>query len=1269
MDTWILFRQTHNQTTQAGAYQLESVSGRMESTISSAEQLTMELAIEARENLSDKKSLEKFIYAQKNEVISSDTDAFNVYIAGSDYTIIPDFDMPDDYNATERVWYTGAIKKHGKPYVSSPYQDAMTGKICYTVSVMLGDEDAVLGVDYTLEGIQNYITLMADNAVNAIIVTDEGYIAGCSDKKMVGKKVVSSMPDYAGIYTSAKTSDSVATGRVKDGFFYENLFATKSGNGWYLIVGISDWELYKNSYVQVAVTMILSLALFAVIIILYLSAMRNRENAEKALESREKFLSNITNELSEPLSLIVTHSSKEYVKENKDYEDEMASIHKAGKRLSEMMEQIMSYNSIVSTYKIEKNKTKTKKTRSINKRFRSIIMIIMFLAMFLSLYTNILSSYRWGNTQTEKEAEKYEYQLSEWINTQKSILDMFVSVISTHPEMMDDYEGTVEYLKNITEQYPEISVTYMTNPDLEHTVYMSNGWEPDEGWKVEERQWYIDTSKSDKGWSISDPYFDDQTGGYCVTISEMVYDAKTGEFLGIFGIDFFMDKLVQILGDSYSKNGYAFLVDPEGEIINHPYGKYQMTQHKAKNVNSLPYAEIRPDDEKGHIIKDYDGTHKILYASRNEESSFTVYVVSNVWKVYAHVIILVILCLVTFLLCIFMVYKLITDFINIQAKTNEQLSEAADAAIAAGKAKSQFLAQMSHEIRTPINAVLGMNEMIIRESDDEDIKDYAKSIRSSGRTLLSLINSILDFSKIEDGKMKVVPVKYSVLSLINDLENSISERAKAKKLELILQIDESLPSTLYGDDVRIRQVIMNLLTNAVKYTEEGQVTLKMWTKKREGDSFTLQVFVKDTGIGIREEDKKKMFESFSRLDEIRNRNIEGTGLGMSVVTKLLEMMGSSLQMESEYGKGSTFYFEIDQKIINEEPIGKYEERMSHSEEGDREEEYLYVKDANVLLVDDNELNLKVARNLMKRNGIVPDEAMSGVETIEKMRYKKYDIVFLDHMMPKMDGIETLDQLKKEKLIPKGCTVIALTANAISGSKDKYLEAGFDDYLTKPIDVVQMEKKLSVWLPDEKTEWRKIEEKHENKHEKKGSDDEIFEFDSVGDDDEVFEFDSVGDGNDEIFEFKSESELNDTSELNNVSDANYKSDFNDKNSLNQTQIDKLRAIGLDTEKALGFCSGETEFYMELVTDYVEDYKERIKALSKACDTENWYDFEVKIHGLKSISATIGANNLAEKALELEKAAESENARYVIEKYHEFEKDYKDLIGKIKTVFED
>lgn len=1236
MDTWILYAQTHRQTRQSGAYQLESMSGKLESTINEAKILTMALAIEAREYLGDQEALENFIHSQKAEIITKDIGAFNLYVAGNGYSVIPDFDIPDDYVATDRVWYVGAIRNDGQTYVSSPYQDAMTGEICYSVSVMLGDGETVLGVDYTMESIQNYIVQMSDEAINAVIVTDEGVIAGCYEESLVGEKLVSALPDYTGIYNSAKSKDGVATGRVKNGLFYENLFAANSSGGWIFIVSVSDWGLYKNSYVQLFATALLSIALFGVIIVLYIGTIRSREKAEMALRSREEFLSHITGELAEPLKIILNHSDRESAGRSEDYEEEMAFIHSAGIRLSDMLSQIISYKSIVMVGDRKEESPKGRETGGLSKRFRTLILIVMLIVMFISMYVNISSAYRLGTVRMKSVADEYAFHLSEWIDTQKSILDMFVSEISTDPGMLKDYEGTVTWLSKITKQYPEISVTYMTNPDWEHTVYMSNGWEPDADWHVEERQWYIDTLSAKEGWSISAPYYDEQTGGYCVTLSKVVCDAENGEFLGIFGIDFFMEKLIDILGGSYTESGYAFLVDPEGEIINHPYGVYQMSQDATTNIGTLPYGEIRPDGQTTSLFRDYDGEYKTLIAVRNELSNFSVYAVSGVWNIYGRVIIYGLLSTIAFIFCMVLVYRLLTDLIRWQEKTNREIQESADAAISAGKAKSSFLAQMSHEIRTPINAILGMNEMILRESDNDEIKEYATNIRSAGRTLLSLINSILDFSKIEDGKMELVPVKYDVSSMIKDLVNSISERAKKKGLEFVLDVDGSIPRTLFGDDVRIRQVIMNLLTNAVKYTEKGKVTLTISGEKGTDGKFLLRVSVCDTGIGIRSEDREKLFESFARLDETRNRNIEGTGLGMSIVTKLLALMGGELKVESEYGTGSDFSFELAQEIVEEEPIGDFTERLKKGMEKSDEGKYLFTHDAKILVVDDNDMNRKVARSLMKRNGVIPDEASSGDETIEMMARKQYDIVFLDHMMPGKDGVETLKILKEKNLVPRTCVIIALTANAVSGARERYLESGFDDYLSKPIEVAQLERKLATWLPDGKAEWRTL----------KTSDGKA---ETTKEEEETLEFHAYSDGEEDVMEFDPTEESDDNGEL-------------DERVLSELK----ERIGFDTEVAVTFCGGEISFYMELLSDMVTTFKDRRGELDECFENADWHEFEVKIHALKSASKTIGAIKPYEIALSLEEAAEKENVRYIRDTYPGFIQRYQEMVQVIKEI---
>ena len=403
--------------------------------------------------------------------------------------------------------------------------------------------------------------------------------------------------------------------------------------------------------------------------------------------------------------------------------------------------------------------------------------------------------------------------------------------------------------------------------------------------------------------------------------------------------------------------------------------------------------------------------------------------------------------------------------------TNIMLRRQSELAAAASEAKSSFLSNMSHEIRTPINAVLGMNEMIRRESSEQDVIEYSENIRTAGNTLLGLVNDILDFSKIEAGKMEILPVDYDLSSLINDLVNMIQTRVDKKDLLLKLDFDEGMPKLLHGDEVRIKQVVTNILTNAVKYTEKGSVTFRIGYERIPDDpeGIFLNFSVSDTGIGIKPEDMAKLFSEFERIEEKRNRNIEGTGLGMNITKRLLEMMGTSLKVESVYGEGSTFSFRLKQKVVKWEALGNYE--ASYRAALSKREKYrekFTAPDAVVLMVDDTPMNLTVFKSLLKQTKVQVDTAESGAEGLHMMRKKKYDIVFLDHMMPEKDGIETLHELHAEESNPNLHTpAICLTANAISGAREQYLSEGFDDYLTKPIDADRLEEMMMQYLPKEK----------------------------------------------------------------------------------------------------------------------------------------------------------------------------------------------------------
>lgn len=547
----------------------------------------------------------------------------------------------------------------------------------------------------------------------------------------------------------------------------------------------------------------------------------------------------------------------------------------------------------------------------------------------------------------------------------------------------------------------------------------------------------------------------------------------------------------------------------------------------------------------------------------------------------------------------------------------EEAEAAKQEAQDANRAKSSFLANISHEIRTPINAVLGMDTMILRESREDKIREYAGDIQNAGQNLLSLINDILDFSKIESGKMEIKPVNYELASLLGDCYNMIQVRARDKGLFFRMENSTSIPHLLYGDEVRVRQIIINLLTNAVKYTEKGEVVLSANWEKANEETIRLIVAVSDTGMGIKYEDQQKLFDSFQRLDMERNRNIEGTGLGLSITKQLVDMMNGTISLESSYGRGSTFTVEIPQRARSFEPIGDFWARIQESAElGEQYRSSFQAPEACILVVDDVPMNLKVLRELLKSTKVQIDTAESGKECLRKITQRKYHIIFLDHMMPEMDGIETLKNMKwiadnKNTDTP----VIMLTANAIIGARDEYFNVGFDDYLAKPVKESELEQMIQKYLPKEL-----VVLPEETKEE---------------DDDGGFDMRTL------------------LPRPQIKPQAQYKSIMQ-------------RLDFIDARAGVSYCAGSEAIYREVLQSYAlgKLREEIVDYYAK----EDWKNYGVKVHALKSTSLNIGAVELSEFAKALENAVRSGDIGFVKAQHDNILREYDELLEKLREVLE-
>lgn len=436
-------------------------------------------------------------------------------------------------------------------------------------------------------------------------------------------------------------------------------------------------------------------------------------------------------------------------------------------------------------------------------------------------------------------------------------------------------------------------------------------------------------------------------------------------------------------------------------------------------------------------------------------------------KETVYINIVVSLVITILLTCVFMYIQI--SLYEYQRKENEEQQAKV---VVAMNTQSRFLANMSHEIRTPINTIIGLNEMTLREENiSDEVAENANNIQSASKMLLGIINDILDYSKIEAGKMEVVPARYETSAIFSDIVNTTWVRAHEKKLEFRVNVSPKLPSMLFGDEIRIKQILNNLLSNAIKYTKEGSVTLYVEGEQTGPDEILLKMSVNDTGMGIRKDDMKHLFNSFERVNEQNTKGIEGTGLGLSIVNQLVNLMGGKVTVDSIYQKGSTFTVTIPQKIVSVVPIGKINYNRTAKRTRSTYKKSFEASEAKVLVVDDNDMNLLVAKKLLRDTKVQLSLAHSGEECLKLTAKNGYDVIFMDHVMPEMDGEKTLEMVRnQEGGFCRNVPVIALTANAMSGAEEKYRNMGFTDYLAKPINGMLLEAMLLRYLPKERIDY-------------------------------------------------------------------------------------------------------------------------------------------------------------------------------------------------------
>lgn len=924
-----------------------------------------------------------------------------------------------------------------------------------------------------------------------------------------------------------------------------------------------------------------------------------------------------------------------------------------------------------------------------------IALAVMVIFTFVSFHSNAKSNMiTIGESLLGQETE----HLNAYINKGKEVLNVTAATAEymmrkgASPEEMEEFlvEQSEWYKEGIDSNFTGIYGVFQGN-------YLDGtDWKPPEDYVAESREWYMAAKQAAGKTVLVSPYLDAQTGTILISVSKTLYDNES-----VISMDIALEQ-VQVITQSINLEGmgYGFVTDKEGLVVAH-HDKTERGKHYRDDPQICPLLERMDNGKPAAFNHRLNGEECTVFANRVMDDWYVFMIVSNKRLFHNVQIVLfqnICVCVV--------IFALITYFCTIAVRQiGVHMKNEADAR-QSDSYKSDFLANMSHEIRTPMNAIVGMCELILRENDiSETVQDYCFNIQNSGRSLLSIINDILDFSKIESGKMEIIEEEFNIASTLNDVINMAIVRKGNKPIELIVQCDPNIPEKIMGDEIRIRQVIINLVTNAIKFTNEGCVVIKVSQTKHDY-GINLSVSVADTGIGISPEGLEKLFNSFQQIDTKKNRSVEGTGLGLAISKRLITAMGGFINVSSVSGSGSEFRFVVPLKVSDyksfitlKEPekiraaclietvkyemprvvkeytsliselgtglnidfelyhstaeLGKAaeEKKFSHifigREEYIADREYfdelaadtdvVIVQDrlnevdvppnmkcvykpfyamtavsvfnnerllaninerrhssvrfvapkARVLVVDDNEMNLKVAVGLMRPYHMQVITVDSGRAAISMLRSKGIDMVFMDHMMPELDGVETTKIIRNmEGNYYKNLPIIALTANAVSGA-ELYMEAGLNDFIAKPIELSALDRVLKSWLPKE-----------------------------------LMKPSAESDG------YLPIRECGKAKQPRVLEDAN--------------------TVLLHTETGIFYTGGDVDAYREILEVYVRKAKKKHDYIMRLLEEKSWKDYVIEVHALKSTSLTVGSKQLSEMAKELELAGKNENYALIEEK---------------------